>query len=167
MRARLAASLALLALLGCEHGSPGPRVEPPRPPPAADAAPPAPPRAQVPRGCEVNLGGVYRLAKRPHWRYQVDDDGEHLTARPLGLADGGAAPMTMVLDRTARGFVGMIAGTASTASGTACPVAFAAEIVACDAAGLTVRSADELQLDEQCRLRPSASAPVERVLWRE
>lgn len=158
-------ALALLAL-ACD------RPVPPRPDPApvaaAMSADAAPEPAVVPRGCEINLSGRYRLQRKPSLRYLVTDDGEHLLARPLDALDGGdPAAMAMVLDRTPRGFVGKIVGYARTAAGALCPVTFAAELIACGPEGLTVRSEDSVSVDEQCRVRRLEGSATEKVLVRE
>ena len=170
-----------LLAFACEHrpvakdpdSSAMPPSPPPLPPVAPDAAAPPPKeRAVVPKGCDVNLAGLYHLARRPGWHYLVEDDGERLVARPVEASDGGAVSvdeaMSMALERTARGFVGTLSGTARAASGEVCPVSFQAQIVACDGAGVTVRSDDALSLDAQCRTRRAEyRAATDKVLVRE
>jgi hypothetical protein len=161
---------------GCEHRpvTPGPDSSaqtvpplPPPPPPAPDAAAPRE-KAVVPKGCDINLAGRYHLARRPLWRYLVEDDGDQLVARPLDSGDGGGSEaMAMVLDRTGHGFVGTLSGSARAASGELCPVAFKAQIVACDGDGVTVRSDDAISLDGQCRMRRVEGQVTDKVLVRE
>jgi len=122
----------------------------------------------VPRGCEVNLSGSYRLSSgRSAARYSVTDDGTRLTARALAEDAAQAPGMALVLDRTPKGFVGQVVGTARTEGGRDCPVAFSAALTACSAEAIVVRSVDELKVDERCRLRESAQAVSEKVLERE
>lgn len=168
---RPAAALLPCLLLACagERRPPAPRPDPlPASAPEPDAAAPAPEKAVVPRGCDINLAGHYRLQKRPALRYLVEDDGTHLVARPAAPDDAGTDDsMGLVADRTARGFVGLVVGYARTPSGARCPVTFKAEIVACDPGGLTVRSEDAVSLDDECRIRRPAGAATEKVLVRE
>ncbi|HEY3448065.1 MAG TPA: hypothetical protein VGK67_17035 [Myxococcales bacterium] len=186
--AAAAAALALAALAGlaaCANDRRA-RAEPaPATPAALDAqapdaaAAPAPPeKAVVPKGCDINLGGRYKLSKKPFWTYQVEDDGVHLVAKRADLPDAGEpaepdrAPRPsepgLVLERTARGFVGNELGFARSPSGTQCPVTFRAEIVACDAQGFTVRSEDSVALDDQCHIQRSGPASAsEKVLVRQ
>lgn len=130
---------------------------------AADAGAPI----SVPRGCDINLTGRYRLAGRAEARYEVIDDGHHLSARALGADASEGSGMTLALDRTARGFIGHVLGTARTEGGRECPVAFSASLVACHAEDIVLQSADELNVDEQCRLRERPQAVSEKVLERE
>jgi len=166
-----------LALASCA----GDRPARPDPVPAAgplDAqAPPAPPpppeKAVVPKGCDINLAGRYKLGAKPYWTYLVEDDGVHLVAKRTDLPDAGAVAEPgrqpgLVLDRTARGFVGFELGFAASPSGNRCPVTFRAELTACAPQGLTVRSEDAVSLDDQCRLqRPASAAASEKVLVRQ
>jgi hypothetical protein len=158
-------------LAACDRNAPAARPDPPpasRPADAAtDAAAPAPEAPVVPKGCEINLAGRYRLAKKPHGRFEVEDDGTHLTARPIGAGDAGPDLGAVVLDRTAKGFVGLVVGTARTATGVDCPVAFRAELVACTSEELTLRSDDSVTVDERCRMRRDAASATEKVLVRE
>ncbi len=154
-----------------------PGAAPIAPPPVALAPPPEPERPAVPKGCDINLGGRYKLWKKPFWTYLLEDDGVHVIAKRVDLPDAGAPSPPgaseasgLVLDRTARGFLGHELGFARSPSGTRCPVTFRAEIVSCDAQGVTLRSEDTVALDDQCRIqRPAAGAgsTTEKVLVRQ
>lgn len=156
-----------------------PRASLPRPsslsaPPShgaeANAAPRAvpPERPVVPHGCEINLGGKYRLAGKPVRRYLAEDDGAHLVVRPLSVPDAGPdETMIARLDRTPKGLVGTISGSARTVGGAVCPVAFKAEIVACGPDALTLRSEDATDIDDRCRARPVEGSVSEKMLIRE
>lgn len=156
-----------LALVAC---TPAPR--PDARPTAADAtpdattppAPPPPPApAVVPRGCELNLRGRYRLAGRVPLTYLVEDDGTHLLLRLEGVDAGAEA---LALTRTAKGFVGVVTGQAKAPGGTLCAVSFRAELVACRADALVLRSEDAVKVDDACQLREPAPA-TEKTLLRE
>ncbi|MBI5548462.1 MAG: hypothetical protein HY901_31655 [Deltaproteobacteria bacterium] len=122
----------------------------------------------MPRGCDLNLAGRYRLSIKPFWRYQLEDDGTHVTLRPADPPDGGDPDaMAMALSRTSRGLLGMVTGHARSVSGARCPVSFPAQLIACSPEGLTVRSEDELSLDDQCQMRRTSAAPTDKVLLRE
>lgn len=177
MRSFFLVALAL-AFLACERRTPQmPSATPsgaPAPAPSSivgasalegDGGPPSAPIA-VPRGCEVNLSGRYHLLGRSAARYAVTDDGVHLMLHALG-EDAGAKEMALVMDRTPQGFVGLVVGNAKTDGGPDCPVAFSAALTSCSAEGIVVRSVDELEVDERCRLRESAEAISEKVLVRE
>jgi hypothetical protein len=176
MRLLFVLLLAPLAL-ACEHRPPAPGpadtslapvpflTEPTPPPPPA---PVVKEKILVPRGCDINLAGLYHLAQRPSPRYRLEDDGVRLIARPLDAPDGGnPEAMTMALDRTGKGFVGLVVGSARTAGGTDCPVSFKASIVACDAQGVTVRSDDAASLDEACHQRRQPGSATEKLLLRD
>lgn len=169
----VAASLAL-ACAGCERRTPQTHSSPSavsalaaNPDAGAGKAADAGTPIVVPRGCDINLTGRYRLAGRAEARYEIEDDGHHLTARALGAGASEGGGMTLALDRTARGFVGHVLGTARTEGGRECPVAFSASLVACHAEGIVLQSADELKVDEQCRLRERPQSVSEKVLERE
>ena len=163
--------LALCALLpACDRHAPAPRPDPAPTSQKADAATDASTpveQAVVPKGCEINLSGRYRLSKKPGGRFEVEDDGTHLTARPIGGFDGGSDPGALTADRTPNGFVGLVLGTARTATGKDCAVAFKAEIVACSAQGVTLRSDDAVAVDEKCRMRRDEGSATDKVLLRE
>ncbi len=171
----LVVALALVSL-ACGRRTPqlptstpsGPTAGPSIPGTAAlesDAGPPSAPIG-VPRGCEVNLSGRYHLLGKGSARYAATDDGVHLMLRSLG-EDAGAPEMVLVMDRTPRGFVGLVVGNSKTDGGPECPVAFSAELTSCSAEGIVVRSVDELRVDGRCRLSESAEASSEKVLERE
>lgn len=172
----LGAALAF-ACQGCERRAPQTPASPsavsalaapaPAPDAGASAAPDAGEPIAVPRGCDVNLAGRYRLAGRASARYELSDDGLHLTARALGADASEAGGMSLSLNRTAKGFVGRVSGTARTAGGRECAVAFPAALVACRAQEIVIQSADELEVDEQCRQRESPRSVTEKVLERE
>ena len=124
----------------------------------------------VPKGCDINLAGRYKLATKPYWTYLVEDDGDHLMAVRTDLPDGGTAeqPPGMVADRTPRGFLGHELGFARSASGARCPVTFLIEITACTPQGLTVRVEAPIALDDQCRIQRSPDgATSEKILVRQ
>ncbi len=133
----------------------------------AREAPDASAPIAVPRGCDINLSGRYHLRGRSPARYEVEDDGFHLTARALGLDASQTSAMSLWLERTPKGFVGHVLGTARTVGGRECPVAFPAALIACRAEDLVIQSADELSVDEQCQVRESPQAVTEKVLERE
>ena len=175
MRAFAIISLASLAL-ACEHRAPAPGPDTSlapvpfltAPTPVAAPPPPAKEKIAVPKGCDINLAGHYRLARKPGTHYQLEDDGVHLIVRPVVAPDGGSPEaMAMALDRTGQGFWGLVVGSARTAGGVECPVSFKASIVACDAQGVTVRSDDAASLDEQCHQRRRQDSATEKLLLRE
>jgi len=158
---------AALILCACETRASSTRPDP-RPASPAPASSAAAARPAVPKGCEINLAGRYHLEKKPAWRYVVADDGIHLLAQLQTSADTGTKDaMTLALDRTAEGFVGMVVGNASTAGGVACPVAFKAAIIGCDPESVTLRSDDAVTLDEQCRMHAVEGSTTDKVLVRE
>lgn len=56
-----------------------------------------------------------------------------------------------MLARTPDGFVGKVRSTQFVATGQACPVEFFTRVLACDEAGLLLRSAAGAAVDESCR----------------
>lgn len=136
---------------------------------------PPPPSVQVPPGCQRDLSGTYAHAQRPEFRYLARDDGTTLTMSvERARADAGSAPdgggrVSIALARTPRGFIGQARATAFVVTGQPCPVEFFTEVIACDDAGLLLRSAATAAVDESCRPPPSAvhAAMMEHRLIRE
>ena len=140
-----------------------------RKPPAAPASPQPPPEPliQVPPGCLADLSGTYVHGQNPSYRYLASDDGGTLfIAVERSRSDGGvtrteANPVSVSLSRTAKGFVGETQAVLFVATGRACPVDFPTEIIACDDAGLLLKSAISSAVDESCQ--PS-QAPAHTVM---
>ncbi|MCE9667413.1 hypothetical protein LY474_06255 [Myxococcus stipitatus] len=160
----LALGLSVLSLTAC----------PAKAPPTTETRPPPPPPIRVPPGCEANQAGEYRHAENEAFRYHGEDDGGTLTLAVLrARADGGtespdASSASIVLERTPAGFVGQTRATGFTGSGAPCPVSFPTEVVACDDAGLTLRSVASTSIDEGCQPSRSGPPPVrlQQVLLR-
>lgn len=110
----------------------------------------------------ADLSGSYVHAQNPSYSYLAHDDGGALfIAVERGWADAGSPrsdpnPVSVSLFRTARGFVGQTDAVLFVATGRACPVTFPTEILACEDAGLTLRSAISSAVDESCE--PSQAA---------
>jgi hypothetical protein len=159
--------LPLLALVaaGCEKRTPMPTPEPVAERPDAGVVAPSEP-IRVPEGCDLNLRGTWRFDGPGDHRYAITDDGERLVARPL---DAGADEVgdAMVLERTPSGFVGEVLSSARTAGGRECQVSFPAEIVECGPRSITVRSADAVDLSEDCTQSPAETPPTDKILIRE
>ena len=140
-----------------------------RKPPVAPASLPPPPEPliQVPPGCLADLSGTYVHGQNPSYRYLASDDGGTLfIAVERSGSDGGlrrteANPVSVSLSRTAKGFVGETRAVLFVATGRACPVDFPTEIIACDDAGLILKSAISSAVNESCQ--PS-QAPTHTVL---
>lgn len=160
----LAVGLTVLSLTACSAKAP-PRTEAQQPPP---------PPIRVPPGCESSQAGVYHHAQNPAFRYYGEDDGGTLSLAVVRAhTDGGteapdASTTSIVLQRTPAGFVGETRSTGFTGSGAPCPVVFPTEAVACNEAGLTLRSAASTAIDEGCRTATTGlpSARLEQVLLR-
>ena len=139
-----------------------------RKPPAAPASPPPhQPLIQVPPGCLADLSGIYVHGQNASYRYLASDDGGTLfIAVERSRSDAGVArmdpnPVSVSLSRTAKGFVGETHAVLFVATGRACPVEFPTEIIACDDAGLMLKSAISSAVDESCQ--PS-QAPAHTVM---
>jgi len=166
MRLTLTLSLFLLAL-GCERRNPAARPDPlPASEAGLDAAAPPPPPPVVPRGCDINLGGSYRLEARPSVKYRLEDDGTHVTLRLASTADAGGEATAFTATRTHQGFLGLVTAQATSPGGRLCAVSFRAEIVSCRAEGLTIRSDDTATLDDTCQAR-GVGAATDKVLLRD
>ena len=133
-----------------------------------------PPRILIPKGCEANLSGPYLHAKSPSFRYLGEDDGGTLVlyVRREGM-DGGTGMVAdpgntrVVLTRSNLGFVGQTLSVQPNALQTPCPVTLPTPLVACDAAGITLKTLDRTAVDEQCRAPatgPLGSLVDERLL---
>ena len=115
----------------------------------------------------ADLSGSYVHAQNPSYGYLAHDDGGTLfIAVDRGTADAGSPrsdpnPVSVSLFRTPRGFLGQTDAVPFVATGRACPVSFPTEIIACEDAGLTLRSAVSSAVDESCE--PS-QAPAHRVM---
>lgn len=138
--------------------------------------PPPPPSIQVPPGCERPQAGEYQHADNPAFRYQGEDDGGTLTLsvtraqEDTPVASDAGTTVSIVLERTAEGFIGDTRATAFSAAGSACAVSFPTRAVACDEQGLTLRSVGSLALDADCRPATSGPPPAwkeQRLLRRE
>ena len=140
-----------------------------RKPPAAPASPQPPPEPliQVPPGCLADLSGTYVHGQNPSYRYLASDDGGTLfiaverSRSDAGVAQMDANPVSVSLSRTAKGFVGETQAVLFVATGRACPVDFPTEIIACEDAGLILKSAISSAVDESCQ--PS-QAPAHTVM---
>jgi hypothetical protein len=140
-----------------------------RKPPAPPASPPSPPGPpiQVPPGCLADLSGTYVHGQNPTYRYLASDDGGTLfIAVERSRSDAGvprldANPVSVSLSRTPKGFIGETQAVLFVATGRACPVDFPTEIIACDDAGLILKSAISSAVDESCQ--PS-NAPAHTVM---
>ncbi|HSP77652.1 MAG TPA: hypothetical protein VLQ93_03940 [Myxococcaceae bacterium] len=153
----LAAGGLAAALIACPTRTPSP------PDPTTAASP-----VRVPPGCEANLAGEYHHAENPAFRYLGEDDGDTLSLAVARAREGEETPrdagtVRIILERTPEGFVGQTRATTFTPSGEPCPVHFPTEVVACDDAGLTLRSVAATALDEDCRPAPQEG----RQVWRE
>ncbi|MCI0573108.1 MAG: hypothetical protein L0Y66_20375 [Myxococcaceae bacterium] len=157
MPRRLLLLLLPAALSGC-----------PRAPPEEDRGP-APVR--IPEGCEAPLGGEWRHADVPSWRYSGEDDGGTLVlvvsrAGPDG-GEGqapGAGPR-IELHRTGEGFRGRVVDSSFGPGDTPCTVTFPTEVLACGDGGLTLSTTSATVVDEQCRPAPQTT-PVRREVHR-
>ncbi|MGI5862837.1 MAG: hypothetical protein ACOX6T_12370 [Myxococcales bacterium] len=163
--------LAALLLAGaCERRTPEPDRGPPEAAEAAEAAAAVVERepVKIPEGCEINLSGRYRAKADRNYRYLIEDDGESLRAS-LQAADAGPAPAPRLeLARTPEGFVGKVVTEALTAGGRRCPVHYEAQITACRAGEVVVRSQHALSIDESCRVLDQEPAALsDTVLLRE
>ena len=165
LRLSLGCALLLLAA-ACQKQTPLPTpvatpavVEAPKPPPAV-----------VPKGCELNLGGSYHHSRDAKFKYQATDDGAHLAfVITPGVLAPGEKPMAMELDRTARGFVGVIKGETPTRDGKICPVEFRAEIVSCARDGVTLKTEEAYGVGEDCKRAEQGGEPdmAENLLVRD
>jgi hypothetical protein len=118
----------------------------------------------IPKGCEAPLGGTYRLQENESFRYLADDDGGTLVLHlRRAQEDGGTSPVgdpgntRVVLTRTEGGFVGDTLSTQQNSQHALCQVSLPTLVRACDAQGLTLRTMDRTEIDEQCRT-PSGGA---------
>ncbi len=138
-----------------------------RKPPAAPASPPPEPLIQVPPGCLADLSGIYVHGQNASYRYLASDDGGTLfIAVERSRSDAGVTrmepnPVSVSLSRTAKGFAGETQAVLFVATGRACHVEFPTEIIACDDAGLMLKSAISSAVDESCQ--PS-KAPAHAVM---
>lgn len=165
MRALVPVGLLIFGLGACT-----PKVTPP------PFLPPPPPRPaiRIPAGCAADQSGTYTHAEDRTFRYLARDDGGTLdmVVDRLGR-DGGTtepAEARLRLDRTPRGFVGVTRAKVFTPDGRSCPAAeFPTEVVACEDAGLVLRTAAKVDLDEACRPppHPTPSVMVEQRLLRQ
>jgi hypothetical protein len=123
------------------------------PEPSPEVAPP-PVLAHVPPGCEANLSGTYAHRDDNTYRYTISDDGQHLRLRAFRQYGGTrvelATTSEVELQRTATGIHGESIVAAHTRLGQPCPVRFPYELTACSAEGLTLRTAQQLGLNDQC-----------------
>lgn len=117
------------------------------------------------------MAGVYAYSGREDWQYRGIEDGGTLTLmlERGGVGDGGAiavhdagagspASVEIVMTRSSSGFAGAIAQTVYPAPGAACVVAFPTEVVACDDAGITLSSAESVDVDQACGSPPDAGS---------
>ena len=157
MRTSASAALLLAAVVcaGC----------PRRPTPTAAARP-----IQIPAGCEADLSGTYTFKGRDEWRYLARDDGgtlvlQLLSTSPDGGVGAGAPPnrTSIVLERTPDGFVGAARAEVWPTQSVACSVSFPTEVAACRDAGLVLRTADAIGVDESCRIAPASAVPMREV----
>jgi hypothetical protein len=141
--------------LACQVGWFGCIRKPPPPPRAPPRAPE--PVIRVPAGCLEDLSGAYVHSQNPNYNYQATDDGGTLLiAVERGRSDAGVPrtesnPISVSLVRTPKGFVGETQAMLFVATGRACPVDFPTEIIACDDAGLMIKSAVSSAVDESCQ----------------
>ena len=179
MSRRLRRSLlaALLAALACEHRavlptpltevSPAEPADAGAPPPELASPPlplPAPRPIAIPPGCDWNLSGRYRWPGTARRSYAIADDGARVRIAPLEEAAGDAAAREapqIELERTADGFIGRLSRRVAFEGGPGCEVAFAAEILACEGARLTISLADQLEIDGRCQV--TRRGPVREV----
>ena len=163
-------SLAVLLLLAgaCERRTPEPDRGPIEPAGDAVVAAVAPEPVRIPEGCAINLSGRYRAQADASFRYLIDDDGESLRAT-LQATDAGSGPAPRLeLARTPEGFVGKVVAEALTAGGQRCPVHYEAQITACRAGEVVVRSQHAVSIDESCRVLDfERAAASDTVLLRE
>ncbi len=140
-------------------------IRKPPPPPPAPPRPPAP-VIRVPAGCLENLSGAYVHSQNPSYNYlATDDGGTLLIAVERSRSDAGtprtdAHPISVSLMRTPKGFVGETQAVLFVATGRACPVDFPTEIIACDDAGLMIKSAVSSAVDESCQPSQAAAHAV-------
>ncbi len=143
------------ALAGCAARPPAPPV----------TVPPLP----LPPGCEQNQAGTYHHADNGAFRYLGEDDGGTLSLavtrvrEPAEPVPDAGTTVSIVLHRTAEGFVGATQATAFTPGGAPCPVHFPTQAVRCDAQGLTLRAVTSTALDEDCQPATQGPEPV----WKE
>ncbi len=138
---------------------------------ARPVQPVAAPAFKVPPACEVPLGGPYRHAKDPEFRYRGVDDGRKLELSLLtprnhhqGLTD---TPRIEVV-RSADGFRGETRASGLNGEQRPCPLVFPTEVIACDAEGLTLRTVRTSSIDERCQaLNEAAPRWIEQRLLRE
>lgn len=154
----------LLACSGCDRRLPQPSLETHAAGPADNGPPELEPEpARIPAGCEVNLSGTWRLARKAPGRYRVEDDGvvARIAAEP-GTEEG----PVLVLERTARGFSGEVHAVAATETRN-CPMTFAAQVVSCRGGELVLRMDDSRPLHDDCVLGPPGGLQLEWTLVRE
>lgn len=156
--ALLPLTTALAALAAC-----APRVPP-------GTGPGGPTAVHVPPGCEAPLGGEWRHATSPSWRYLGEDDGGTLVlaVQRVGPDDGGTGRPgdeggpRIELQRGPDGFVGRVVGTTFGPGDRRCTVSFPTEVVACTDGGLTLSTASKAFVDAECNPAPGAAqAPRE------
>ena len=145
-----AASLgATLGILAC----------PPKPPQMSRPDRNAPAPNQIPARCDADLSGTYAHGVDPSFRYQASDDGGTLLLTVERIASDGGLTNTssgtgarIQLLRTPHGFVGQTQAMVTLRSGQRCPIEFPTEMIACDDAGILLRSATAaLPPDDLCR----------------
>jgi hypothetical protein len=127
-------------------------------------AKPAGKAVTIPKGCEAPLGGTYQLSENPSFRYLGQDDGGTLTLRlRRTLEDGGTAPSAdpgdtrLVLMRTSAGFTGETLSTQLNALKAPCPVSLPTLLTSCDKGGLTLKTVDRTEIDEECHTPPGGA----------
>lgn len=125
--------------------------------------PNAPEPVRIPEGCEANLGGVYLDSEQAAFRYEGTDDGGTLQliverAPPdAGVQRPRSWDPVIRVQRTSRGFVGETRAYAF--DPLRCPIHFPTEVTGCRGGGLTIRSAESLQVDpETCAVDPAPPA---------
>lgn len=193
----------------CERRAPAARLEPQAPDPvplapivhgpAAEPVAPNQPqieqsvKAEIPKGCDLNLSGEYHFAKKLRYRYLVEDDGTRIVVRrlepekqskhakkkevPANDNTPGAHQTDrkelgddseMNLERTGTGFVGFIKAGVRVPSGKTCQVSFQAQIIACSANSISIRSEDSLAVDESCTARKiDSETATEKLLLKD
>ncbi len=151
-----------LALAGCPSATVD-AAGPGGPAPAATGDAPVP----MPEECKASVAGHYHHAEDPTFRYDVTDDGTEAVVTTYRLngaqredlpADSGGV---IALHRSLNGFWGTSKSIATTVEGQACEVEFPYEVVACSAAGLTLRTMHEFGLRADCSAEEDATPAME------
>lgn len=93
---------------------------------------------------------------------EAGQPAQEADAGPLGDGGEGEAPVVVVLERTAHGFVGETRATVDHPSGRRCEARFHTEVLACPDGGLVLAAQSATALGDACQA-PANALPVPRI----